>query len=110
MNNVTLLTTVSAASDRTSAAYDLMDLRSFCVAVVFTGSNVVGTLILQASYDNVTYFTVANSSVSVTSSTSQIYDVPQCGYRYVRAKWTATSGTGNMTVDIHVKDQILRMP
>ncbi len=108
MKTVELQAATSAAVDITSKTYDLTDQTAFFVAVVFSGGagNLAGTQILQASLDGTTYFTVANSSVSVTSSANVSYDVSSCGYRYVRTKWTATSGSGNQTVTIYVKDPI----
>lgn len=110
MINVTLQTATSAAVNITTARYDLQDLTAFSVACVFSGGagNLAGTLILQASLDDVTYFTVNNSSISVTSSANQYYDVTKAGYRYIRANWAATSGTGNLTVNIHIKENQVR--
>jgi hypothetical protein len=107
VKNLTLLETVSAANDVNSGVYDLCDLHRFAVQVKFSGSNVVGTLKLQCSLDNVTWVDVANSSQAVTSSANHIWDVQSAGYRYVRVNWDYTSGTGNITVSIHVKDPVV---
>ncbi len=108
MRTIVLKAATSAADDITTNAEDLKDYTAFSVAVVFSGGagNLAGTQILQASVDGVTYFTVANTSTNVTSSTSLFYDVTACGYRYVRAKWTATSGSGNQEVTLFIKDPI----
>lgn len=110
MKEVTLRTATSAAVDITSASFDLQDLDHFAVSAIFSAGagDLAGTLVLQASLDNVTFFNVLNSSISVVTSTSAFYDVTKCGYRYVQVKWTASSGTGNLTVFIHVKDPIVK--
>lgn len=98
MKTLELLATVSAASSRTSLPMDLEDLAMYSIQVTISGSDVAGTLKLQCSDDNTTYFDVANSSVSITSSADQLWDVTICSYRYVKAVWTASSGTGNITI------------
>lgn len=107
MINVTLLDTVSGAADKTSNAYDLINLYRFAIQATLTGSNLVGTLKLQASLDNSTWIDVSGSSVSITASADQLWDVTAAGYRYVRAVWTYTSGAGNMTITMHIKDPVV---
>lgn len=109
MKEAVLLQVVSAASSVTSGAFDLCDLNCFSVGVNFSGSNVAGTLKLMASLDNTTYFDVASSSQAVTSSTDHVWDVTQCGYRYVKANWVYTSGTGNIDIKIFVKEPVVKI-
>lgn len=110
MKTVALLYTRSAASDVTTPGFDLNDLIRYAIAVDFTGANVVGTLKLQASVDGASWFDVTGSSQSVTSSQGHIWDVTVCGYRWVRVDWDYTSGTGNITIDLHVKENVVRFP
>lgn len=111
MINVVLQAATSAAVNVTSAYYDLQDLNRFSVVNVFSGGagNLAGTMVLQASYDATTWFTVANSSTAVTSAANVMYDVNEAGYRYVRSNWTFSSGTGNLTVAIHIKENTVKM-
>lgn len=104
MKVIQLVQTKDAAGSFNSNPYDLNDLKTFSIAVVFTGSDVAGTLQLQASLDAITYFDVPDSSQSVTGSAGHIWDVVTCGYRYVRVSWTYTSGTGNITETLFVKE------
>ena len=103
MQTVLLLDTISAATNRTSGIYDLCDLTRCAVQVTFSGTDLVGTLKLEASLDGTTWVTVAGSTQAVTASTSHIWDVATTGIRYIRAAWTHTSGTGHITVKIYLK-------
>jgi hypothetical protein len=107
VKNATLFATASAAASAQSGVYDLCDLYRFAIQVVFTGANVAGTIKLQASLDNSTWVDVPDSSQTITASEDHIWDVTSAGYRYVRVDWTYTSGTGNMTITIHVKDPVV---
>lgn len=107
MKTATLLATVSAASSKTSNYYDLVDLRCYAIQILLSGTDLAGTLTLEASIDATTWVTVSGSSQSITSSADHLYDVGQAGYRYVRCVWTYSSGTGNITVTIAVKDQVV---
>ncbi len=98
MQTEVLLASVSAATDKTSLAKDIGDLVNCSIQVTFTGSNVVGSLKLQASIDNTNYFDIPSSSQAITASVGYLYSISNAGYRYVRAVWTATSGTGNIAV------------
>lgn len=108
MKDATLLATTSAAADVTTQPFDLIDLTSYSVQVVFTGVDVVGSLKLQSSLDNVTYTDVAGSTQAVAASESHTWNVPETGDRYIRVFWDYTSGTGNITIKIFVKEPIVR--
>lgn len=108
---ITLLSATNAtASPVVTNPLDLNDLNNFSLQVGFSGGggNLVGTLTLEASDDNVTYATVANSSVAVTASTANMYNVQGAGYRYVRVRWVLTSGTGNISVIAFLKDTVIK--
>lgn len=100
---VTMLSTTSAAVDLTSGALDLGDDLTAGISCIFTGSDIVGVLKVQVSRDNSTYFDASNSSVNVSASEDEGFDI-ETGFRYVRIDWTATSGTGNLTVTGSVKE------
>lgn len=96
----------SAAVNVTSVPMDLGDLQTYSIAVDFTGSDLAGTLTLESSNDNSDFVTVASSSQAVTSAASHIWNVTGAGYRYVRVKWTASSGTGNITAKLVAKENV----
>lgn len=108
ISNVILMNAVSAAGSPTSGIYDLQDLTTFCVGLTFSGSDVVGTARLEASEDGTNFFTVTGSSQAISASGGHVWDVTQAGYRFIRAAFTYTSGTGNMTVRITVKQPIIK--
>lgn len=99
---INLKPTTSAATDFV-ADFDLQDLRSYGVQATFTGADVVGTFKLQKSIDGVTFVDITDKSTSVTASAATVLD-DEANYRYLRANWDYTSGTGNITVVLAVKD------
>lgn len=106
--NILLMNAVSAAGSPASGVYDLVDLKTFGVEISFSGADVVGTLTLEASVRGTNFFTVTGSSQAISASGGHVYDVTVSGYRYVRVKFTYTSGTGNMTVYLTAKENIVK--
>lgn len=110
MKTIVLLYPRSAASDVTTPGFDLNDLLRYAIAVNFTGADVAGSLKLQASVDGAAWFDVTGSTQAVTLSQGHIWDVTVCGYRWVRVDWDYSSGTGNISMDLHVKENVVRFP
>jgi hypothetical protein len=107
MKTVTMISTVSAASSVNSAPIEVADVPAYAIQVVFTGSNVVGTLKLQGSIDGTSYEDII--SQAVTASTNAIFDrTSRTGMKYARLSWTYTSGTGNITVTGNISESIVR--
>ncbi len=94
-----------AAASTVSVPFQIDDLTTYSVQVVFSGGggNLVGVLTLEASNDAVTYITVQGSSTNVTASTNLMYNVTDAGYRWARVRWVYTSGTGNMVITNTIK-------
>lgn len=96
----------NAATDLTSVPFQLDDLTLYGVQVVFSGgaSNLVGTLSLEASNDATTWITIDGSAQPVAASTNHFWNVADAGYRWCRAVWDYTSGTGNITMTVTIKE------
>ncbi len=104
MIEITNISTQSAATSVTTPPVDLGDLTRYAVEITFSGSDVVGTLTLEASNFKTLWNTITGSSRSVTASTSHIYDGVNSSYRYFRLVWTYTSGTGNIGAKSFIKE------
>jgi hypothetical protein len=102
----TLLATVSAAANKTSGVLNLGDMATGSIQVVFTGTDLAGTLQLQGSVDNTNWADLAGQSVSVTSSVGHIYDITPTGVQYFRVTWTYSSGTGNISITGQIKEML----
>lgn len=100
--------TTSAGSSVSSVAYDLGDLTNYSIAVDFTGTNLAGTLKLQASNDGTDFVDVAGSSQAITGAASHIWNVTGASYRYVRVAWAYTSGTGDITARLIAKENVVK--
>ncbi len=108
MISVTLVNAVSAATTITSNPIDLGDMKEFSVEAVFSGSNLAGTMVLQGS-NTTNFITITNSSVTITAADDILFVVTNGLYRYVKAVWTPTSGTGNLTATVVIKEPVVRM-
>ena len=85
-------------------------VNGYSVCAEWTGSDLDGTLKLQASNDpftdNVnmtpnpaaTWVDVTGSSVTVSAAGSQFYNVSDANYAAYRLVWTRVDGTGNIKV------------
>ena len=107
MQEITLYPATTAATSFNSAPLLLNDSDLTFIQVLFTGSDVVGTLTLEGSADNTTYTTLAGSSqaVSVASNVSYYWNSSVTAAKYVRAVWAYTSGTGNISIKANIKNE-----
>lgn len=108
---VILASAAAGGADYTSIVYELSGLKDFSLHVKFSSSTLNGTLTLQASNDptvatdpsTADWVTVVNSSQSVSSGASHIWNVEKANYKYVRFFWDYTSGAGTITAWLEVK-------
>lgn len=108
MQEILLVNGQAATQSRTSPTFRLGDLQTYSVQVDFSGSDLVGTLILKVSLDNSKFVDNSSSSQAVTGAASNIWNVSNVGYPYVQVGWTYTSGSGNWTVRVFLKDPIVK--
>jgi hypothetical protein len=90
-----------------SVALNIGDNVNCGIFITISGSDVVGSLKLQASPDNVGWFDIADSTVDVTASADTAYNVTGMHAPYVRVFWTYTSGTGNISASAIINEQML---
>lgn len=91
---------ISMASDTTSISKNVRQARCVAVQMIYTGTP-VGSLIIQASNDNVNFSAVSTTAVSAAGSTMINFDAPAWGY--IRVFYDATSGAGNLSARINAK-------
>lgn len=104
----TLVSAVDASNDIVSGVLDIGEQRSYAIQALFSGSNVAGTIKLEVSVDGTNFVDLASSSQSISSSADFMWNVNEASYRYVRVDWTATSGTGNLTVKAIIKENLTK--
>lgn len=104
MKEALLIDAANAALTQTSVPFDLGDLLNYSVQCSFSSGTLNGSLVLQGSLDGTTYGDVDNTAKTVTSGGAVIYSVDTAGYRYVKVKWTNTSGTGTISAKIFIKE------
>lgn len=97
-----LMSQANAAVTQTSPGYQKGDLSTFSVQFVFSSATSAGAVKLDCSNDNTNWIAIADSSVTITAGESAMINVTNGGYRYVRAVWTPTAGTGQITADLVV--------
>lgn len=100
----------SGAADCQSVPVQIDDLTAYGVQVTFSGGggNLAGVLTIEASNDNINYVTVAGSAQTVVSSTNHVYNVSDASYRWFRCVWDYTSGTGNIDMNVVIKQPVNR--
>lgn len=97
MIDLVLQQTQSAATSFTTNSFYIGDSPGALIQFVFTGADVVGSASVQWSLDGVNFSTLPSGVYAVTASSSWV-SVGQPTASYMRASWTYTSGTGNITV------------
>lgn len=108
--NELLINAGDMSGDITSAAQQLDYTIGFSVQLVFAGSP-VGTFKLQSSCDPSVYPAaptnwddITSSSQAISAAGSGTYNFNQTpGFKYVRAVYTRTSGTGTLNARINTK-------
>jgi hypothetical protein len=110
--NETLLSGGDMTTTLHSAPLELAYSFGYAIQVTYTGSP-VGTLILECSNDTplpadanfafssfvpTNWTTVANSTIAISGPDAIMYNFQGAYYRYVRATYTPSSGSGALTV------------
>ena len=97
---------ISAASmgaDISGTGLDVAEATVIAVHSVWSaGSSPVGFVLIQASNDGTTYTTIDSQAVSGNTG-SLMYKASDVGYRYIRAAYSRTSGSGTLTSKISAK-------
>lgn len=94
-----LLTNGDMSGNLTSTNLSLLQVFGFSIQAVWTGTP-TGTLQLNCSNDGVNWDMVQNSAQSLTGSAGHFtWNVTSSNYRWVQLTYTATSGSGSLTVN-----------
>lgn len=105
-----LVNAADASASLNGGSFDLGDLTNCSIHADFTGGagNLVGTLKLQSSNDNADWIDVSGSSQAITASASHMWNVIDACYRFIRPVWTYTSGSGNLTCSLFIKENVIK--
>ena len=96
----TIINAVDATTNPTSIAIDASQWVAASIQGYVT-SSASGTLNFQASNEATAPTNwVTLVSVAMTSSNPGMLVIYPCTYNFVRATWTNSSGTGNLTVNL----------
>ena len=93
---------VSMGADIVGLGLDVAEATLVSVQSVWTGTSPVGSLLIKASNDDIIYTTLTTTAVSGNSGSLMFKD-NVAGYRYIRAEYTYTSGTGTLTSKVCAK-------
>lgn len=100
----TLINAQDASIAITTAAVDLGDMIHYSFAASFSSATLAGTLKLQVSNDKTNYVDLSGATDTVASGAYSLINVSAAGYRYVRALWTNSGGSGTMTITFFGKE------
>ena len=96
----TIINAQSAAGNPTSSAIDASQWIAASIQC-FVTSTASGTVAFQGSNEATSPTNwVSLVSVAVTAANPGMLVIYPCAYNFVRATWTNTSGTGNVTVNL----------
>lgn len=98
----------TAATGFTTAPLIIQDNGNFAIGVTITGSDVAGTLSLQGAFEE-TFARpfLIQTATAITASADTLYNLSDINYPFVRLLWVYSSGTGNISVDASIRQQIL---
>ncbi len=104
MKELQLASGIDAGSNFESVPMDLGDFTNYAVQVEFSSATLNGTLALEGSLDKTVWTTIPDSTQTVTSGGPHLWSATTAGYRYVKAVWTRSSGTGTATIKALLKE------
>lgn len=101
-----LLLNLVAGNVTNPAVHNADDSGAGSITGVQTTASIIGSLKLQASNDGTNFADIASTTqaVSITASAAFYWSLADQQYRYVRAVWTYTSGTGAIVVNSLIKE------
>lgn len=79
----------------TSVTLDVSEIRQMGIQEIYSGSP-TGSLVIQSSNDGSNWFTEDTNSIS--SSGNKMVKLTNIGYKYIRATYTASGGSGSLTI------------
>lgn len=111
--NKIILNAVDASVNQNSPAYWLDQVYGVALQAIFTGSP-IGTIVLQGSCDSanndpnngaavVNWTAITGSSTAISGAGTVLWNNNGVFYKWIRAVYTATSGTGTLTLNINTK-------
>lgn len=112
MLNDQVFTAADLSINEVSSAVDASYIIWVSLQLVAAGSSPVGTIKLQASNDMIQAANLAslttptnwndipNTTVNVSGNGSYVIPKTEISYQWIRAVWTATSGTGTITANL----------
>lgn len=100
-----LISAADGSATVVSTDLEFGDLVAGAIQVDFTGT-LDGALSLESSVTNVTYAPITGSSTTIASGSPSpvVFDIPECGYRFVRVRWVPSGGAGTITASYDIKE------
>jgi len=90
--------TISA--DYVSTPFRIGDFDRFAIQYNLTG-NLIGSFKLLASIDDLNYVDIPDSTVTIAAPNVYLVSVTSFSYKYIKASFTRTSGTGEIVANIN---------
>jgi hypothetical protein len=99
-----ILAPSSMAANQTSTTVNVDTIDCYCVQAYWTGSTPVGSMAVNASNDNVNFTTIGTLTITGNSGNAML-NADNPAYSYVQVVYTATSGTGTITITMNGKQR-----
>lgn len=95
----------TAATSFTTPPINVGDWGNISAAVFITGADVVGTLSVQGAIEKTFARPILmQAATAVTASADTLISLSYVGLPYIRFVWAYTSGTGNISIDVSIRE------
>jgi spore coat protein U-like protein len=100
--NTIIINNQSMATNINSLIVNINEVILIGIIASWSGTSPIGTLNIEASNDGITFDTIGSLSVSGNNGVNSI-NIQELGFGFLQVVYTATSGTGNLTVSCNQK-------
>lgn len=101
--NELIITAGDMSGSLASLKYDISEINNYSVQFVWSGTSPVGTVNVLISNDGVNFDLLA-SAIAISGNTgNKVIKDSNCGYKYIKAVFTFTSGIGTLNASISGK-------
>ena len=99
---INLLTNADMSGTITSPSQALNISFGYSIQAIYSGSP-SGIIKLRVCNDNYNFVDLADSSITISSSGSWVWNVPEAMYLYTRVVYTPTTGSGSLSLILTYK-------
>lgn len=101
--NELIITNGDMSGNLASKVYDISEVNNYAVQFVWAGTTPVGTINVLISNDGINFDLLATAVAVGGNTGNKVIKDSNCGYKYIKAVFTFTSGIGTLNASISGK-------